>query len=161
MHGDIIKWVSGMPTFCPSMYATSLSLLSDLTQWCFSAPESEDNALTTSKQANMLMIDANLTLLLGECARATLVSGSWKDTLVATSSVSILFSTICLICLALGFEFTMTGFNAYCAICEHLEGINHIMDAAECFHNMESEIRTGQTGQADAMDHPWVASHNM
>ena len=120
---------------------------------CFSTPESKDNASTTSEQANISTIDANLTLLLGDWARATLVSGSGKDALVVTSDVSIFFSATCLICLTPGFEFTTTEFNACRAVCERLEGIDRITDAAECFHNMESEIRTGRTGRANEMDH--------
>ena len=37
-------------------------------------------------QPNKLMLDADLRLLLGEWARATLARGSWNDTLVAASS---------------------------------------------------------------------------
>ena len=96
--------------------------------------------MTTTKQANAPTLDADLTLLLGEWARTTLASGSWNDALVAASGVSIFFSVTYLVYLILGFEFTTTRFSVYRAICERLEAIDRITDAAECFHKMENEL---------------------
>ena len=77
------------------------------------------------------MLDANLIPLLGEWARATLASGSWNDALVAAGGVGIFFSATCPACLTLGFEFATTKFTIYHAICEHLEAIDRITDAAD------------------------------
>ena len=69
-----------------------------------------------------------------------MASGAWNDALVAAAGVSIFFSVTCLVYLTLGSEFTTTKFAAYHAICERLEVIGRITDAAECFHRMESEL---------------------
>ena len=101
MHGDIVEWVASEPTFCPSMYPTFQALSSGFARRCLSAPGSDDDASTTTKQATAPTLGANLTLLLGEWARATLANGEWKDALVVAGGVSIFFSSTCLVCLTL------------------------------------------------------------
>ncbi|KAF8546776.1 hypothetical protein OG21DRAFT_1527604 [Imleria badia] len=77
----------------------------------------------------------SITLLRGwvlrKWAKEKLPDGSWKSALVTAASF-------------MGLRFTV-----YRALCEHLEAIDRITDATECFHEMESEL-THQTNSEQA-----------
>ncbi|KAF8415204.1 hypothetical protein L210DRAFT_103217 [Boletus edulis BED1] len=62
------------------------------------------------------------TQLLKEREMAALPGGSWKDALATAAS------------------FVVPRFSIYRALCERLEAVDRIIDAAECFHGMTSEL---------------------
>jgi hypothetical protein len=74
-------WLLGVPNFSP-----------DFTHRYLSAPESDGDAALNSAPTLLATFDSwTPTPLLREWAKATLVSGEWKDVLVVTASVSIPF----------------------------------------------------------------------
>ena len=89
MHGDVVEWISGEPTFY--LFATAHQpFVSDFTQRCLSTPEIDDrNLLTTTLGINVAAPRTDSTPLLKEWAKATLASRSWRDALVTAVNVSI------------------------------------------------------------------------
>ena len=81
------------------------------------------------------------TPLLREWAKATLARGSWKDALVAATGVSIFFpsGTLCGIDTD-GLQFTLLRVTIYRVVCEHLEKMDRVTDAVECYHHMTTEL---------------------
>jgi hypothetical protein len=126
----------------------------DFTHRSLSAPESDGAAASEAVRHGNAPILHHVTLdsptatpLLGEWAKATLASGEWKDALAAAVSVSIsFFSGTPRGIDTLGVEFTLPRDIIYRVICERLEGIDRIMDAIECFHEMMSELGEDMSG---------------
>ena len=91
------------------------------------------------------------TPLLREWAKARLTNGTWKDALDLAVSVSIslryrpLRRTDARFCL----QFALLRVTIYQAIVERLKATNRIADAAECFHQMTSEL-------GEEIDLEWV-----
>ena len=85
--------------------------------------------------------------------RAALAIRSWKEVLDAAVGVSISFHS----CKyrgfdALGLEFISPRFTTYRAICNHLETIDYIVHATECFHGTASE----SAHESDSEHAKWV-----
>ncbi|KAI9566208.1 hypothetical protein HD554DRAFT_1206209 [Boletus coccyginus] len=87
--------------------------LSDYTQRCLSTPDSSGDTTPRSPFP---------TPLLREWVKLKLIGNSWQDAFVATVN------------------FTAPRFTIYWALCDHLETLNQIMVAAECFHAAMSEL---------------------
>ena len=69
------------------------------------------------------------------------MSSEWKDALIAAASVSILFYSGTPRGIDTdGFQFTLPRVTIYRVVCEHLEVIDRVMDAIECFHAMINEL---------------------
>jgi hypothetical protein len=83
--GPMTEWVSG-ESMC-YLSAVHLTFLSDFTHRCLSAPGSDDDAPTPRAALD----SPTVTPLLRVWVRATLARCSWKDALVAATSVSIFF----------------------------------------------------------------------
>ncbi|KAG9317999.1 hypothetical protein JVU11DRAFT_59 [Chiua virens] len=80
---------------------------------------------------------ASLMSLLGEWAQITLASGSWKDALVVADN------------------FMVPRYTIYRVTCEHLEMIDRITDAGECFCQMMIEMAT-KINAHDSDEADWV-----
>ncbi|KAF8547410.1 TPR-like protein [Imleria badia] len=106
--------------------------LSDFTRRCLVIPGCDGDAAENGSKFGSPIPSA----LLKEWARANLMCGLWKDALTATVG------------------FTAARFTIYRALCEHLETINRIFDASECFHEMVQEL----AGETDTQDEQakWV-----
>ncbi|KAF8430779.1 hypothetical protein L210DRAFT_3730379, partial [Boletus edulis BED1] len=76
-------------------------------------------------------IHTTLTPLLELWAKAKLTSHSWKAALLS----------------AVGF--TLSRFEIYRVVCEHLEAIDRVADAVECFHAMTSDLGVETLGTHD------------
>jgi len=134
MSGPITAWLSGEYVL-PVLPQCIRSFTTDFAQQCLSTSESSDD--TT------LHLPSPTPLLRG-WAQLKLASGSWQSALVATVNVSISscsgtahrLDTVAL-------KFTVPRFTIYRALCDHLETLNQIMDATDCFHQMMSELGGG------------------
>ncbi|KAF8553582.1 hypothetical protein OG21DRAFT_1604034 [Imleria badia] len=90
-----------------------INWVSDFLQRYLSTPESSvDTTLHSPSRV----------LLLREWAKLNLTGSSWKVALSAAPNL------------------TPPRFMIYRALCDHLETTNHIADAIECFHQMNSEL---------------------
>ncbi|KAF8553290.1 hypothetical protein OG21DRAFT_1267989 [Imleria badia] len=107
----------------------STEWVSDFTHRYLSASESDAN-----RHRSLLMLQATFnssTSILNEWAKATLASRSWKDSLVAAV------------------DFVTPRFATYRAICEHLETIDCITDAIDCFHEMVPKLAQETDGEQE------------
>ncbi|KAF8546584.1 hypothetical protein OG21DRAFT_1491063 [Imleria badia] len=111
--------LSMLNTIDERIYGTEpvVTWVSDFSQRCLSTPDSTGDATFHSPSP---------TPLLREWAKLKLTGGSWNDALVGALS------------------FTVPRFTIYRALCDHLETLDQLTVAMECFHQMNSEL-TEQT----------------
>ena len=137
----------------PGVWRT-FNLLSDFTQRCLSAPDTDAPTPRAS-------LDLRTAIpLLREWVRATLARCSWQEALVAAASVSIFF------CSGTprridtgGLQFTLPTVTTHQAICEHLEASDRLTNAIECFHEMTSKL--GGEIYASGLMTEWVSGEFM
>ncbi|KAF8548910.1 hypothetical protein OG21DRAFT_1500722 [Imleria badia] len=96
--------------------------VSDFTHRCLSASESDAVQHTNPPTLQATLNTSTSALLLKAWAKATMANRSWKDGLA---------SAVC---------FMTPRSTTYQVVCEHLEAIDRITDAAECFRQMDSEL---------------------
>ena len=108
----------------------------------------------SSPDFNVDVVSATLpTPLLRVWAKAKLTNGTWKDVLdlAVGVSISLRYYTLRRINAPFCMQFTLPKVAIYQAIVEHLEATDRIADAAECFHQMTSEL-------GEKIDLEWVFS---
>ena len=144
--GTTIRWISGELTFC-LLAAAHQRFALDFTQRYLSSPENDDPTLGT--HATTPRIDP--APFLREWAKAKLTNSIWKDALDLAVSVSISLRshTFRRIDAPFCLQFTLPKVAVYQAIVERLEATGRITDAAECFHQMTSEL-------GEKIDPEWV-----
>ena len=109
----------------------------DFTQQCLSTPEDDADPHAA-------------TPLLREWVRATLSYCSWRDVLITAVSVSTSSCSVRFACSnSLALQFIAPRSVIYQAICERLEAIDHIMDATECFLQMDDELGNQMNSRRD------------
>ena len=113
----------------------------DFMQRCLSTPNRNADAVSATLP----------TPFLREWAKAKLTNITWKDSLDLAVGVSIPldYHTICRIDALVCLQFTLSKVAIYQAIVERLEATDRIVDAAECFHQMTSEL-------GEKIDLEWV-----
>ncbi|KAF8553231.1 hypothetical protein OG21DRAFT_1269071 [Imleria badia] len=110
------------------IYKTGLiTWVSEFLQRCLSAPESS---------AGTTLHSLSPSPLLREWAKLQLTGSSWKDALVAAR------------------DFTAPRFTTYRALCDHLEMLDQITVAIECFDQMNSELADKMELHAEQAD--WI-----
>ena len=147
MSGPITEWIFGESMFT-CLFPCMKVFPSDFTRLSLSAPRSDgggaseaaqhDNAPTPHATLN----SPTPTPLLREWAKAALTRRSWRDTLIAATSVSISFypGTPRGIETLMVLQFTLPKVTIYRVICERLEVIDRVTDGIECFLEMMSEL---------------------
>ena len=129
--GPISIWISG--ELLSTVLPCALYFATDFLRRCLSTPKG--NGDRTGDQS------PSPTPLLREWAKSELTASSWKDALIASLNVSFSFGSgihhrfdsVCL-------EFTTPRFTVYQALCDHLESLNLMTVATECFHQMMGEF---------------------
>ena len=122
------------------------SFFADFTKQCLSTIENDDDAVS----------NVTSTLLLRLWAKATLASGAWRDALVASASVSSLITLLCQSCdiCSVRSQLTLPRVTVYRVICEHLESMDRMTDAVECFHKITNDM--GEEVYASEPTIKWV-----
>jgi tetratricopeptide (TPR) repeat protein len=100
--------------------------VSDFTKQCLSTIENDNDAVS----------NATSTPFLRQWAKSTLASAAWRDVMVASAS------------------FTLLRVTVYCVVCEHLESMERMTDAVECFHEMTNDL--GEEVYASGPTSEWV-----
>ena len=147
MSGPITEWIFGESTFTCLFLCMKVFPL-DFTRLCLSAPGSDGGGASEAAQHdNTPTPHATLNLptptpLLREWAKAALTRRSWRDALIAATSVSISFypGTPRGIETLMVLQFTLPKVTIYRVICERLETIDRITNAIECFLEMMSKL---------------------
>ena len=146
----ITEWVSG-ESIVFLMFFVHRIFSADFTCRYFSTPESNATRHDNPSVPPAPFNSPTSTALLRLWARATLPSCSWKNALVTASDVSNSFCCDVLWPDAYGLEFITPRFVTYQTICDFLEGIDRITDAAECFHQMVKELSVEVETDGDQM----------
>ena len=119
-------------SLCTCVFAIFSKPSTDFSCQCLSTYESDGDT-----DSNTIPNLPTPEPLLREWVKAELTRNSWKDALVASASVSILYcSGFSPRSDAPGLEFMVPRFTIYRAVCEHLEGVDRVADATECFRQM-------------------------
>ena len=147
MSEPITEWIFGESTFT-CLFLCMKVFPSDFTRLCLSAPGSDGGGASEAAQHdNALAPHATLssptpTPLLREWAKAALTRRSWRNALIAATSVSVSFypGTPRGIENLMVLQFTLPKVTIYRVICERLEAIDRVTDGIECFLEMMSEL---------------------
>ena len=130
-----------MGPFSTRFSAGTQPFLPGFVQRCLSTPNHNVDAVSATPP----------TPLLRQWAKAKLTNGTWKDALDLAVSVSISsrYCSLQRIDAPFCLQFTLPKVAIYQTIVERLEATDRIADAAECFHQMTSEL-------GEKIDLEWV-----